>query len=98
MSHLTRAADAHVQGLGVTARPVQHLGRQLHHEARGFCFALERAGVFGVIVHGQPLVVLTLVAHVCMGRTLLGPEVAGIWGAVLRQTRESKHFERGKKS
>lgn len=30
-SHLAHSADAHVQGLGVTACSIQHFGRQLHH-------------------------------------------------------------------
>lgn len=83
-SYLAHSADAHVQRLGVAAGPVQHFGGQLHHEARHFRFALESAGVVGVIVHRKPLVVLTLVPHVCVGRTLLGSEVTGIWRTILR--------------
>lgn len=65
-SHLADSTDAHVQRLGVTARAIQHLGRQLHHEARALGFAFQSTGVVRVVVHGQPLVVLTLVSHVCV--------------------------------
>lgn len=83
-SYLADPTDAHVQGLGVTACPIQHLGRQLHHKARGLGLALESAGVVRVIVHRQPLMVLTLVLHVCVSWTLLGAKIAGIWRAILR--------------
>lgn len=82
-SYLAGAADAHVQGLGVAARPVQNLGGQLHHQARVLGAALEGAGVLRVVVDRQPLVVPVLEAHVGVSRTLLGPEVSGLRGAVL---------------
>lgn len=84
--YLADSTDAHVQGLGVTASPIQDLWGQLHHEARALSFALESAGVVRVVVHRQPLVVLTLVAHVCMSWTLLGAKIPGIWRAILRVT------------
>lgn len=65
-SYLADSTDTHVQGLGVTACPIQHLGGQLHHKARALGFAPESAGVVRVIVHRQPLMVLTLVLHVCV--------------------------------
>lgn len=83
-SYLADSTDTHVQGLGVTAGPIQHLWCQLHHKAQALGFALESAGVFRVIVHRQPLMVLTLVMHVCMSGTLLGTEITSIWRAVLR--------------
>lgn len=64
VSYLADSADAHVQGLGVTASPVQHFGRQLHHETGALRSAFEGAGVLWVIGDRQPLVVLTLVSHI----------------------------------
>lgn len=84
MVYLTRSTDAHVQGFGVTARPVQYFGWQLHHETRGLAFALESAGVIRVVVNGQPLVVLTLVSDVRVSRALLSAEITCFWRAVLK--------------
>lgn len=85
-SHLADATDAHVQGLRVAARPIQHFGGQLHQQARALGFALESAGVLRVVVHRQPLVELTLEAHVCVSGALLGPEITRVGGAVLKES------------
>lgn len=92
-AHLAGAADAHVQGLGVAAGPVQDLGRQLHHQARVLGAAPEGARVLRVVVDRQPLVVGALEGHVRVGRALLGPEVAGLRGAVLRGGRRGQSHQ-----
>lgn len=81
---LADPADAHIQGLCVATCSVQHFRGQFHHQARALGFALEGAGVVWVIVHRQPLVVLTLQLHVGVSRTLLGTEITRVWRAILR--------------
>lgn len=81
---LADTTDAHVQRLCVTACPIQHLGRQLHHKAWALGFTFESARVVWVVVYRQPLMVLVLVLLICVSWTLLGTEITGIWRAILR--------------
>lgn len=84
VAHLTDAADAHVQGVGAAASPIQDLGSQLHHQALSPRMTLEGAGGSRIVVPGKPFVVTTLILDVVVGRALLGSEVLGIRRAVLR--------------
>lgn len=84
VAHLTDAADAHVQGVGAAASPIQDLGSQLHHQALSPSVTLERAGGNRIVVPGKPFVVTALILDVVVGGALLGSEVLGIRRAVLR--------------
>lgn len=83
MTHLTDAADTHVQGVRVAASPVQDLGCQLHNHVLSPRLTPEGAGRGGVVMPRQPLVVAALVLDVVVGRALLGPEVLCVRRAVL---------------